>query len=348
MLGSRLDGGPVGSDGSSMLVAVWLGLTVTPGAFTPWYAAPECLRAYDQVQTQDLEAGRSAIDGLSGSDDPELRLCALWLEIPYAQGMLSVEGKSERLFQKREKDLRTLYGVARKYGRKGRPHWLDLTIEARMRRAQLLAQRQEHLQSVDEARGVQRALARTDERPETASREYTEGAIDYSVGNASWGLRMLLSSAGIQGDPERGRRTLEHLAKEDTVYATEALLLLFQLSRETAGGDDPASLEYGRRLVGMHPRNPQFAYDHGDDLRKAGRCSDTLSLLAPFRQRLKAEPLAWSDRVRRKLHGLVARCAVEVGDYALARQAHQTALAQEHWFLQRELKAVGELLASKD
>lgn len=313
---------------------------------TPWYARDACLEGLRTVHTQDLEAGRAAIEELSKSKDLDLRLCGLWLEIPFGNAELVLNGRSEEWRDRREERLKALYGVARKYGSRRGPEWTDLMIEARMRRAQVLAQRKERLKSMQEARAVERALAERN-RPDTAVRAYTEGAVDLAVGQAAWGLRMLLSAAGIDGDPDRGKRTLEALARGETVYATEALMLLVQLSRKQHGGSDPRTLRYGARLVRRHPDSPQFVYDHADNLRKAGRCAEALELLAPFRARLEEDSQAWSPKVRRKLHGLTARCALAVRDYPLAQQAHARARAQDHWALTDALRAVADALAQQ-
>lgn len=281
-------------------------LSLTSGATEPWYARAECQAGLREVHSQELQRARQAIDALYRSADDELKLCALWLEIPLGNAELVLEGRSESLFERREDRLRALHGAAQRFGR-GRSHWVDVAVEARMRRIQLLAQKGERTESVTEARRVLRQLERREGAPPSPSRSYARGAIDLAVGQATWALRMLLSAAGISGDPEAGQRALEELAASDTVYASEALLLLRQLSKDSRGADAPQTLRYGAQLVARFPESPQFAMDHAADLLAAGRVADAGKVLAPFERRLQVDPELWSGRVRRNLSALFER-----------------------------------------
>jgi hypothetical protein len=301
-------------------------VTATPGT-SPWFADPGCVAALrSAVEGSDAEA-LVARTALARRGDLAGLACSVWLELPRDEVELALEGPNDALNERRTKRLGRLFGFSKRFGRQD-PSFAALELEARMRRVRLLVDIGDRTEGLAEARRVQKMLAAARKDTQHPSVVYVAGVIDLAVSSANLPLRLLLGMAGIEGDVDRGRRGLESLVDGDTVYAADALFLLAHFERAREGLGTPRALVYAERLSKRYPSNPQFAFDHAEDLIAAGRAKEVGPLLAPFRARLDASPEAWSPLVRAKLHWALGHAAFASGDRPGAAERLRLARSQ--------------------
>lgn len=322
-----------------------LSTSVFAAAPTPWYAHAECKAAHREVMTLEISRVEVVIDRLKRHRDIELRACGYWLEIPRSTAELVLRGKRKISPEDHERRLKILHAFGMRFGKK-RPHLRDLAIEARMRRVRLLLETGKKTDALEEARRVEKMLASRAQKPTTASRTYVRGAIDLVVGESAWPVRTLLSMAGVEGDSKRGRTLLESLAKEDTVYRSEAGSVLYHFARENHGSRHARTQRYGRMLAAEFPENPQFGFDHGVDLVRLGKPAQALQRIEPAYRRLLKEPELWTSRLRKRIEWLTARAAFDCGQSKLAHEARTRAEKERYGGYKNELDILSKDMGS--
>ena len=302
----------------------------------PWYEQEPCRAAHATVMTAELARGRAAIAALERDSDVELRACGAWLHVVLSDVEFVLEGRSPALNRRRMRRLERLFKFAVRHGRP-RPHLLDLAIEARIRRVRVLVDQGKQTVAVSEARKVEKMLDGRADHARTPSRMYARGVADLAVAQAPWALRVLVNMAGLRGDAERGRRLLESLGNGRTVYRADALLALYHFARHRDDGARVDVERYGARLAGGFRHHPQFVFDHALDQFRAGRCIEALTILAPTRVRLQANPRLWSPRARKKVYWLTGRCALDTGNKPLAEESLGLAVREQHGSYAKEV-----------
>ena len=302
----------------------------------PFYSRSSCKDALQVVMSADIEKTKVVLKTLADSKDPEDKACAVWLELPLNEIEMSLEGNGQGLPERREKRLMRLFKFSKYFGRQ-KAHFAMLEVEARMRRVRLLLKKKERMSALSEARRVERMLDQVGQRSNPTI-DYVTGVTRLAISQAALPLRMLLSMAGVSGDERLGRQKLEGLAAGDTVYAADAIYILHHFAQEN--DDMAASLRYGKMLVAKFPENPQFVFEFAKVLSRSGKHADVLETTGPFLARLKTDPAAWSDRIRKKLYFISATSALAVGRREDAKAWATLASEQDYGGLVAETNAL--------
>ncbi|MEL7371507.1 MAG: hypothetical protein AAFN74_21470, partial [Myxococcota bacterium] len=129
----------------------------------PFYARDNCKEALQVVMSAKPDQTEEILQKLAASSDLEDKACAVWLHMPLNEIEMSLEGNGKGLPERREKRLKRLFKFSKVFGKR-RPHFAMLELEARMRRVRLLIQQGERVNSLTEARRVERMLDRLGNR----------------------------------------------------------------------------------------------------------------------------------------------------------------------------------------
>lgn len=312
---------------SLLLFPLGMALHGAPAPATPWYERASCDRAIQAVLSADFDASDDRLRALESSSDVEDKACAVWARVVLAEVQIAIGGRMPALLENREHTLKRMYGFSRAHAALG-PRFRDLEIEARVRRVRVLVDLGERREALKEMRRAGDLLDRRKGEP-TATMRYVRGVSYMAVSQSPWALRTLMGMAGIRGEAEIGRGDLKTLERGTSVYRYDAVYLLHYFAEASPGGANGIPSDYSRRMSELFPTNPQFSYDYALDLQREKRCGDSLRAIERFTSKLQREPMLWSSQVRAKLYWLSGRCAMDLGDRALARTYVERAEAQK-------------------
>ncbi|MEM7677934.1 MAG: hypothetical protein AAF449_18200, partial [Myxococcota bacterium] len=124
---------------------------------SPFYDRDNCKAALQVVMSAQPDKTEKTLNELAASSDLEDKACAVWLHMPLNEIEMSLEGNGSGLPERREKRLMRLFKFSKVFGKR-RPHFAMLELEARMRRIRLLVAKGERVNSLKEARRVERML----------------------------------------------------------------------------------------------------------------------------------------------------------------------------------------------
>jgi hypothetical protein len=293
----------------SLALAVGLLLSAEQAfAADPWFVRKECIEATRLTYAARLDEARSRATALLQSKDLDAQACGIWLSVALTEMEIALSDDEQKLLARMTKELDTMEAFGRDHGHVAQ-RFKDLIIEATLRRVHLnvrLGERAAAIRAVEKAQDLM--IERRRVRGGTPTYFYAEGVANLALTHADWPVRTILKLVGVEGDETRGQKAMRILLEKDSVYRPEATCVVraFALdSAETLG----APLEYSQKMYTSFPDNPQMALDVAHDLKAANRCDEVPAKLARVSGRLSKDPKAYSEKVRRKLEGILDSCS---------------------------------------
>jgi hypothetical protein len=293
----------------SVAVAIGLSLSAQPAlAADPWFVRADCMEATRLTYAARLDQAKARAAALLASKDLDARACGIWLSVGVTEMEIALFDDEERLLARMAKELDAMHSFGSEHGHVAQ-RFEDLVIEATLRRVHLEVRRGERSAAIRAVEQAQKLMEKRRRVPTgTPTYFYAEGVANLALTHAAWPVRTILKLVGVEGDEERGRKAMKKLLERESVYRPEATCVTrsFALDSAEALG---APLEYSERMYTSFPENPQMAFDVANDLREANRCREVPAKLARFSGKISRDPGAFSEKVRRKLEGILEACA---------------------------------------
>ncbi|MFO0727338.1 MAG: hypothetical protein U1E65_26405 [Myxococcota bacterium] len=334
-------------------IGPWLGLALAFGGRAavadevPWYERPGCQEINALFLGVEPDKAEERARKLDASKDPDDQACALWVRVSFSEFQLGLFGKTPENLSLRKKHLTRMFSFAKANKQKG-IRFLDMELEARLRRTRILNEEGQRTQALEELRQLQSLVAERDaqKQPATPAFEYTRGVMNAALASPGWAARAVLSIAGLSIDPAVGAQHLHTLVDGDTVYRFDAAYVAHYFGEELGEKYFRKPSVYTKLVAEAFPTNPQFVYERSLDLLKAKDAKPALLLLRPIGERIDQTPGIWSAPIRAKVLYALARAEAVAGDKQKAKARAEGAKAEHFADLADKISDLLEELGS--